>query len=758
MGKKQTWRVALAGNPNCGKTSLFNALTGSHQHVGNYAGVTVERREGEFQHQGFDFRVADLPGTYSLTSFSPEERIAQDELLGKRFDVVIAVVDSTALKRSLVLVAQLMHLGQPLVLALNMSDEAHAAGQQIDLAQLRSLLGFPVVETVGHRAQGIESLRDAVLEQAQKNTAKHRLRLGELWEKAQSAVIAKLPKRASQIAPLPWLASKLLVEDQRYIQRLQDLGNKAGEARSDETKETDGRERPAKSSEIKGQGGKIHHALDEARRQRKKIEQSSGHDASLFLMERYYGFVDGLLHEVMRSQARADARARSDALDAVLAHPVIGFPFFLVVMYGIFWLTFSVGEIPMHWIEAGFAWLGQAISGLWPQGSDSPLRSLLVDGLIGGVGGVLVFVPNIFLLYLGLAVLEDTGYMARAAFITDQLMHRFGLHGKSFIPMVTGFGCTIPGIMATRTLDNQRDRLTTMLVLPLMSCGARLPIWMLLVPVFFAPMWRAPALWGIYTLGIGLALVLALLLRSTLFRGEEAPFVMELPPYRLPTAKAILLHMLEPSWFYVRKAGTVILGISIVMWAATSYPKRPQPERSEAQTHLSQTLTTSKTAQQAAQDLEYSIAGRVGKAMEPVFWPLGFDWRIDTALIGAFAAKEVFVAQLGIIFALGAVEEVTPALDVPKNALATHDGGAGGPGKALEASDQLRQEIGRAYPLSTGIPLMIFLLVATPCMATIAVTRRESGSWKWALLQFGGLTGLGYVLALLAHWLIKALS
>jgi ferrous iron transport protein B len=367
----------------------------------------------------------------------------------------------------------------------------------------------------------------------------------------------------------------------------------------------------------------------------------------------------------------------------------------------------------MGWLEAAFAALGSAVSDLWAPGSTSALRSLLVDGVIGGVGGVLIFLPNIVLLFFCLALMEDTGYMARAAFLMDGLMHRFGLHGRSFIPLMSGFGCSIPGIMATRTLEHEHDRLTTMMVLPLMSCGARLPIWMLLVPAFFPPDWRAPALWGIYIFGVALALVLARLLRQTVLRGEEAPFVMELPPYRLPTTRAVLTRMGQRSWSYMRKAGTVILAISILMWAASAYPRLDTA-----------TLAGLDPDQRAVAQLRHSAAGRVGRALEPALSPLGFDWRIATALIGAFAAKEVFVAQMGIVYAMGEAD--------------------GGP-------DMLRAALARDYSPLVGVSLILFLLIATPCMATLAVTRRESGSWRWAALQFGGLTAVAYLLSLIVY-------
>lgn len=690
-------RVALAGNPNCGKTSLFNALTGARQHVANYAGVTVERRSGSCPLGDNVFEIVDLPGTYSLSSYSPEERVAQDELTAGP-DVVVVVVDSTQLHRHLMLLAQLMQTGARLVLCLNMADEARAAGQQLDTALMETLLGFPVVETVGHRGQGVAELKQAIARAAAAPVSPSRLVLGEIMDEALAAVRSRLPTGAGAIFASDWMATRLLLDDGHYAGRLAALP-----------------------------GGNV--ALDEARRQRERIHVRTGLDIPVFVSGCYYGFAQGLLREVCTQPCRPDARQLSDRIDAVLVHRWLGLPIFALVMYAIFWLTFKVGEIPMGWIESAVRGLGGVVGALWPEGSTSLLRSLLVDGVISGVGGVIVFLPNIVLLFLGLAFLEDTGYMARAAFLTDRLMHRFGLHGKSFIPMLSGFGCSVPGIMATRTLENHRDRIITMLVLPLMSCGARLTIWMLLIPAFFPPAWRAPMLWFIYAVGIALALLLALLLRKTLMRGDDSPFVMELPPYRLPTLRSVPIRMMERSWLYLRKAGTTILAMSILLWVATSFPR---PSQAPSSSTVVATATTAAAAHPTdrAQALEQSVAGRIGHGLEFAFRPLGFDWKIVTAMIGAFAAKEVFVAQMGIVYSIADADKV--------------DG---------KNRDGLRQVLARDYSPLVGLSLMLFLLIATPCMATVAVTRRESGRWSYALLQLGGLTGIAYGLSLLVYQL-----
>ncbi len=730
--QKPDVRIALAGNPNAGKTSLFNALTGAHQKVGNYPGVTVEKKQGRYRYQDQQYEIHDLPGTYSLTHYSPEERIARREILSGRYDVIVVVVDSTSLKRHLYLLTQVMLAESNIILALNMSDEAHAAGQQLDLEQMQNLLGFPVVETVGHKPAGIDRLKDLIEQVGRNPKPKPRLVVGDRLDGALCQLAPLLHDDRPDARPPRWLAMKLIEDDPTTEQWVR-------------------KRMPERFDRI----------LQKAQSLREELEYETELDIATYLADQLYGFVFGLLKEVTLSEARENARQLSDKIDAILCSRRLGLVTFLAAMYLLFYLTFTLGDYPMGWIEAGFSWLGDTISGFWPEGSASPLRSLLVDGIIAGVGGVIVFLPNILLLFLGLAFLEDTGYLSRAAFLVDRVMHKFGLHGKSFIPMISGFGCTIPGILATRTLENERDRLTTMLVLPLMSCGARLPIWMLLIPAFFPEQWRAPMLWLIYMIGILLAVVLARLLRSTLLKGEETPFVMELPPYRMPTLKALIGKMFERGWLYMRKAGTIILGISIVMWLFSTYPQPESyqidrdiergktrvlqpvvPENMPEEQHDKVIESQLYAARALAPDgveillpeqvervkqmenLEYSAAGRIGKIMEWVTKPMGFDWRISTALIGAFAAKEVFVAQMGIVFALGDDESST---------------------------DSLRDRLAEAYTPLIAFSLMLFLLIATPCMATLAATRKESGSWKWAFLQFGGLTALAWVLSTLVY-------
>ena len=433
-----------------------------------------------------------------------------------------------------------------------------------------------------------------------------------------------------------------------------------------------------------------------------------------------YGFISGACQESVDSSVEL-RHTSSDIVDKVILNRVLGLPIFLILMYLVFFLTFKIGEYPMGWLEQFFGWASKTIVGFWPRGSESWLLSLLVDGVIGGVGGVIVFLPNILLLFLAIALLEDSGYMARAAFIMDSIMHKIGLHGKSFIPMLIGFGCSLPAIMGTRILENRRNRFTTIMVIPLMSCGARLTIYALIIPAFFPEKWRGPMLWFMYLIGIVLAIVCIKVLRLTVFKGETTPFVMELPPYRMPTLKSVCIHMWHRGWMYLRKAGTIILAISIILWAAMSYPKPGE-----------QSLTGLSTEQARQAGLEYSLVGRLGRTIEPALKPLGFDWKIGTALIGATAAKEVFVSQLAIVYAVGSHE-------------------AGGAGSAEQRSHSLREKLQANYTPLTGFCIMLFCLITTPCVATIVMTKHETNSWGWALFQFFGLTALAYVITLIVY-------
>lgn len=790
----KTIRAVLAGNPNSGKTTLFNNLTGARHHVANYPGVTVSTEQGEFRFGDAEFILTDLPGTYSLTAYSPEELIARDVIIREKPDVVLNVVDATNIERNLYLSTQLMELGVPLVLVFNMSDMARQHGTAIDIARLSALLRVPVVETVGHKRKGMDELCQAALDvvEGRREGCGAPLHYGHDIDPAIAAITAEIEADPDFVPEVSarWMAIKLLENDPRVRETV---------TRTQVLEMTD------------------HH--------RAHLQQLLGDQPETVIAGRRYGFISGACQESLLPSSIEARHIQSDKIDAVLTHRFWGLPIFLALMYVVFALTFTLGDYPVGWLESFFGWLGGTISGFWPDGSGSLLRSLLVDGIIGGVGGVISFLPNILLLFLAIAFLEDSGYMSRAAFIMDHLMHRIGLHGQSFIPMLIGFGCSVPAILATRTLDNRRDRITTIMIIPLMSCGARLTVYALIIPAFFSVHWQGPVLWLIYFTGILLAVGAAWVLRHTLLRGESVPMVMELPPYRMPTMLSVTVHTWERSWEYLKKAGTVILAISIVLWAMTAFPRRPaesgvyageisaahdlyeqgvrelanrlslsadidlaavlnklpRDEKGIPDPHLAHfvsilrqkraieerfaphydikgdlhsdtgrmqrelMLTHLRSAdpaiyrlvvhyednvftprEQALQKIErerhaaglsYSMIGRLGQALDPVWKPMGFDWRIGTALIGAFAAKEVFVAQMGIIFAVGGDED---------------------------SADALRRQLRTSYPPLVGLCILLFTLISSPCLATVAATRKETNSWGWALFQMTWLTVLAY--------------
>ncbi|MCF7955555.1 MAG: ferrous iron transport protein B [Phycisphaerae bacterium] len=680
MGNKKI-KVAIAGNPNSGKTTIFNALTGTRQHVGNYPGVTVDKKEGVCTHNGVEIELVDLPGTYSLTAFSIEEVVARNYIVDEHPDVVVDIVDSSNLERNLYLATQLFEMNVPLVLAFNMSDISERRGIIFDNAILSHFFNAPIIPVVGNKGKGLDNLLDVVIETAQNPRPKtaQTIYYGVEIEEELSKIEKLLDSehRLAEKYGSRWLALKLLEQDKEILE--------------------------------KGHSPQVLQAVSESVEHLIKV---TGDAPDILVADRRYGFISGACEEAVEDSVEM-RHTRSDLADMVILHRGLAFPIFAALMYGVFKLTFTIGDPLMKLIEGMFQWLSVAITGLWPAGYESPIQSLIVDGIIGGVGGVIVFVPNIMLLFLAIAILEDSGYMARAAFIMDRIMHKIGLHGKSFIPMLIGFGCSVPAIMSTRVLENRHSRLTTILVIPLMSCGARLPIYVLLIPAFFADKWQGLVMWSMYMTGIVLAVICAKLLRKTLFKGETLPFVMELPPYRIPTIRGVLIHMWDRSWMYLKKAGTVLLGISIILWAATTYPKPSEDQLAGL---------TGEQAQNV--ELRHSIAGRVGGVMEIAVKPLGFDYRVSTALIGALAAKEVFVAQMGIVYSVGETEE---------------------------SSLTLREKLAKNYTPLQGFCIMLFCLISAPCMATLVMCKRETGSWRWAALQFFGLTALAYVITLVVY-------
>ena len=675
-------KVALAGNPNSGKTAIFNLLTGARQHVGNYPGVTVEKKEGLCKYNGHEITFVDLPGTYSLTAYSIEEIVTRNFIIEERPDVVVDIVDASNIERNLYLATQLIEMNVPLILAFNMSDVAEQKGLLFDIEQLSRLLEAPIVPTIGNKSKGKKGLLEAIVETAKKDKRRriHNVSYGEEIEHELAKVEAIIDANEHHLAEKygsRWSAIKLLEQD------------------DDITKKVQSRE-----------------LIDAVKSGTEHLRSIFGDEPEIVMADRRYGFISGACQETIRTTVES-RHSYSDMIDAVVTNRILGLPIFLILMYLVFFSTFKIGEYPMSWLEQFFGWVGKTIAGFWPTNSESWLMSLLVDGVIGGVGGVLVFLPNILLLFLAIALLEDSGYMARAAFIMDRVMHKIGLHGKSFIPMLIGFGCSLPAIMGTRILENRRNRFTTIMVIPLMSCGAKLTIYALIIPAFFPEKWRGPMLWFIYLIGIMLAIVCIKVLRLTVFKGETTPFVMELPPYRMPTLKSVCIHMWQRGWMFLKKAGTIILAISIVLWAAGSFPK--PSERSLAG-------LSSEDAQQ--KKLEHSVIGRIGQAITPVVKPLGFDWKIGTALIGATAAKEVFVAQLGMVYAVGSSDQ---------------------------GSETLREKLQANYTPLTGFCIMLFCLISTPCVVTVVMTKQETNSWGWALFQFFGLTALAYVITLIAY-------
>ncbi len=712
----KVFTVAVAGNPNAGKTTIFNNLTGARQRVGNYPGVTVEWKEGTVKRGDLALKLVDLPGTYSLTAFSEEELVARDYLLKHTPDVVIDVVDASNLERNLFLTTELLEIGCPVVVVLNMADMARDRGLKIDIPALSARLGVPVVPAVGNRGEGMDEIVEAVsnlmastvslpgaadvcresgpgpasLSRVSVAASRTRVNYGPEVESLIGRIEGVMPESPHQ----RWQALKLIESDAKVLESITVPGTREA---------------------IEGMTA--------------EFASTSNDETDILLARLRYEFIGEICSDVCR-QPKTTKVSTSDKIDKVAMHPVWGVPIFLTMMYLVFTITFSLGNPLMNVIDQGVVWLSSTLLNIWPADTATHLKSLVVDGIIGGVGGVIVFLPNIVLLFMAIAILEGTGYMARAAFVMDRFMSKVGLHGKSFIPLLIGFGCTVPAIMATRTLETRRDRLITMMVLPLMSCGARLPIYALLIPAFFAPKWQGPILWLIYVMGILLALGGAMVLRATLFKGETTPFLMELPPYRMPTAGSLLVQMWTRAWLYVKKAGTVILGAAIILWFLTYYPKPPAdylPPADFDQTSVAAAVPFSQITdpdQKQAAELAYSVAGRVGRLLEPAIRPLGFDWRIGTALVGATAAKEVFVAQMGIVFAVG---------------------------EADETSDYLRQRLRNRYSSLVGLCIMIFALISTPCIATFAITRQESGSIKWALAQSFGLTGLAWIITFIVY-------
>ncbi|MCX8036364.1 MAG: ferrous iron transport protein B [Candidatus Sumerlaeia bacterium] len=669
--------VALAGTPNCGKTTLFNRISHLRHKVANYPGATVEKRSAIVRLGGREMEIVDLPGIYSLGTESQDELVTREFCLRQRPDLILAVLDATNLERGLYLLLQWLELGFPVLAALNLWDEAQALGLRIRVERLSQLLGVHIIPTVARTGEGLGALLKA-LEEAARNPAvpAFHLPLEPPVEDEVARLVPLLEQRdgSANRYPLDWVALKLLEGDSAL----------AGELRV---------------------GGEADDLLArEIEAGANRLRALYGQPPAILLSARRHEYARDLVRQVVAVVPRRGP-TRSDRIDRLLVSTWFGLPFFLVVTYLVFEFAFTVGRAPMAWIEAGVGALSAALMSMLPPGV---LRSLIVDGVVGGVGGVIVFLPNILLLFIAMAILEDSGYMARGAAIMDRLMSRVGLHGKSFIPMMIGFGCNVPAIMAARTLENRRDRLITMLVLPMMSCGARLPVYVLFISAFFTR--GAPVLFSIYLLGIFMAVISALVLRRIVFRGGRTPFVLELPPYRLPTLRSVLLHAWDHAWMYLKKAGTVILLLSVVVWFLSTYPRPPK---------------TSDVRGPAA--LRYTVAGTVGSLIEPVLRPIGLgDWKVGVALVSGFAAKEVVVASFATLYNVG---------------------------EAAERSSALRDAL-RRDPLWTPLSayaLMVFVLLYIPCLPAMVMLRRESGSRKWVALEIAYTTTLAYTVALIVY-------
>ena len=709
--KRRIINVALVGNPNCGKTSLFNMASGANEHVGNYSGVTVDAKVGFFSYQGYHFRIVDLPGTYSLSTYSPEEIYVRKHIIEETPDLIINVVDASNLERNLYLTTQLIDMNVKMVIALNMFDELEKSGNKLEYEKLSELIGVPIVPTIGRSGQGIDKLfhviiesyegSDFVAKNIRKQLRKELMNDMEAWHKdvepeeqyasdhgifrhihvnhgpILERSIEALKKEIAQNEAIRhkystrFLSIKLLENDRDIERIVADLPN----------------------------GAEILSVRDH---EAANITRAMNEDSEQAITDAKYGFISGALKETF-TEGQLEREQTTRVIDSIVTHRIWGYPIFFLFLYVMFEGTFVLGEYPMMGIEWLVEQFGNLVSHYMP---DGPLKDMIVDGIIGGVGGVIVFLPNILILYLFISFLEDSGYMARAAFIMDKIMHRMGLHGKSFIPLIMGFGCNVPAIMATRMIEDKKCRLITMLVNPLMSCSARLPIYLVLIGAFF-PHSASFVLLSIYAIGILLAVLMARLFSRFLVKGDDTPFVMELPPYRIPTAKAIFRHTWEKGVQYLKKMGGIIMIASIIIWFLGYYPHNPHQSMAEQQ--------------------EHSYIGQIGKAIEPAIEPLGFDWKLGIGLLSGVGAKELVVSTLGVLYANE--EDIENA--------------------------NLSERISITPNVALGY--MLFVLIYFPCVATLAAIKQESGSWKWALFAAFYTTALAWIVAFVVNQLDKLL-
>ena len=714
-------RIALAGNPNCGKTTVFNGYTGARQHVGNYPGVTVDRKEGNITVGDAQVTLVDLPGTYSLTAYSMEELVARRELAAGNVQAVIDVVDASALERNMLLTVQMLEMGVPVVLCCNMMDEARAAGIHIDMERLTSLMGIPVLPMVARTGEGLnEAMKVAV--QLAREGKRNALRIS--YGSDIDPVLLDMEKRiedagllASKYMP-HWVALKMLEGDSEIL------------------------------SEVRAANAELAEELDAMRKKAMNhVRSTLNTNLESIITDYRYGFIRSLLRDgIITQDAGKDRLAISDKLDRVLTNALLGPIIMIGVLYLMFQVTFTIGAYPQGWVEDGFKLLGDVCTSLLPEGL---AQSLIVDGIIAGVGGVVSFVPLILIMFVLISFMEDSGYMARVAYMMDRIFRFFGLHGASVMPYIIAGGiaggCAIPGVMATRTLRSPKEKLATLLTLPYMTCGAKLPVFLLLAGAFFPD--NAPTVMFLLTVvGWVMALLVARLLRSSIVKGESTPFVMELPPYRMPTLMSLLLHCWERGWMYLKKAGTVLVAISVLIWAAMTFPGLPEDKSAPFDTQISQLeekLAAFAEGDEARAPIEeelgnlrnelkeeqlaYSVAGRLGKAVEPATRPMGFDWRTDIALLAGVAAKEAVVATMGTAYAMGEQDAEDPA----------------------PLAERLKGD--EAWSKATALSLMLFVLLYSPCFVALVVIRQEAGSWGWVAFSILFNTALAYAVATAAY-------
>ena len=707
-GKRRTINVALVGNPNCGKTSLFNIASGAHEHVGNYSGVTVDAKEGFFDFQGYHFRIVDLPGTYSLSAYTPEELYVRKHIIEETPDVIINVADSSNLERNFYLTTQLIDMNVRMVIALNMYDELESSGNKLDYIKLSQLIGVPMIPTVCRRGEGIDQLFHVIIgiyEGGDFLSQKGEIR-SEILEDLRDWHKTYVPdhefgshKEEEDARPRGYMRhihinhgpelERSIEEVKKAISQNEDIRHKySTRFLSIKLLEND---REIENFISTLPNGKEIIAI--RNKETLRIRKVMNEDSEQAITDAKYGFITGALKETFTDN-HLEKEQTTRVIDSIVTHRIWGYPIFFLFLYIMFEGTFVLGDYPMQGIEWLVDQLGNLIRNNMAEG---PLKDLLIDGIIGGVGGVIVFLPNILILYFFISILEDSGYMARAAFIMDKIMHRMGLHGKSFIPLIMGFGCNVPAIMATRTIEDRKSRLITMLVNPLMSCSARLPIYLVMIGAFF-PNCASFMLLCIYTAGILLAVIMARIFSKFLVKGEDSPFVMELPPYRMPTSKSIMRHTWEKGAQYLKKMGGIIMIASIIIWFLGYYPQHDAYES-------------------VAEQQENSYIGQIGKAIEPVIKPLGFDWKLGIGLISGVGAKELVVSTLGVLYTNeGDVENVNLSNRIPITPL-----------------------VALAY--------MLFVLIYFPCIATFAAIKQESGSWKWAIFTAGYTTGLAWLVA-----------